>query len=287
MSLESVITSVRGFFVFAPHNLETLALFRIGIGLLLFVEGMDLVRIGWRYYSHDGIFSLESYRQYVTSRRLSIFFFFSSRRQVTFVFVVNLIAALCLSLGFVTPLTLAVTLGILISRRNRNPLVTSQGHSVATLMLTYLIFANSAEFFSVDRYLGLPRIGTQSAWPLRLMQMQVSIIYLVAVVHKIKNEGWVNGTVIYHVFSNSLPRRRWPPTPAILNTHAGSFLMGWTTIITQFALGIGLWISEIRLELIVVGIFMHVSMEIFLSIRLFQYVMILSYILFLPLAGRL
>lgn len=284
MTLKAVLEAVAGFFQFAPHHLETLALFRIGIGLLLFIEGIDLVRIGWKYYSNDGVFSNESYMRYLKKRRLSIFFLFSSRLQVTWVFWANLVATLCLSLGLFTPVTLAFTLAVLISRRNRNPFVTSQGHSVATLMLTYLIFANSAELYSLDRFFNIPRLGTESAWPLRLMQLQVSIIYLAAVAHKIKNEGWVSGTVIYHVFSNSLPRRSWPPTPSFLKTHAGSFLVSWMTVITQFALGIGLWISEIQFELFFVGVSMHLSMEIFLGIRLFQYVMLLSLVLFFPLA---
>jgi hypothetical protein len=282
VSLTQVITQIENFFSVSPDYLYTVALFRIGIGLILFFEGLDLVKNGWRFYSDSGFFPLSTYSLLVKSKRFSLFFLMRNRAQVTSIFALNLVASLSLAIGFLVPLSSLIVLGVLVSRRNRNPFVTSQGHSVATLMLIYLIFSRSGELYSLDSYFGLPVIGTTAAWPLRLMQIQMSIIYYMAFVHKTRNEAWVSGTVLFHVFDNTLPRRTWPPTPSFVETYIGSAILGWITIATQFALAFGLWIDEIRYPLIAIGALMHLSMELYLGIRLFQYIMVLGLLTFIP-----
>lgn len=277
-----MITQIENFFAVSPDYLYTAALFRIGIGLILFIEGLDLVKNGWRFYSDAGFFPLSTYRLLVRSKRLSVFFLMRNRAQVTSIFVLNLIASLSLAIGFLVPLSSLIVLGVLVSRRNRNPFVTSQGHSVATLMLIYLIFSRSGELYSLDSYFGLPVIGTTASWPMRMMQIQMSIIYFMAFVHKTRNEAWVAGTVLFHVFDNTLPRRTWPPTPSFIETYIGSAILGWITIATQFVLAFGLWIDEFRYPLIAIGALMHLSMEFYLGIRLFQYIMILGLLTFIP-----
>jgi len=282
VSLAQLIAQIEVFFTVSNDYLFTVAIFRVGIGLVLFCEGIDLLKNGWRFYSDEGFFPLSNYRLLVKSKRISIFFLMRSRLQVTAMFALNLAASISLAAGFLTSVSVLIVLGILVSRRNRNPFVTSQGHSVATLMLVYLMFSRSGELYSLDSYFGLPVFGTAAAWPLRLMQIQMSIIYYMAFLHKTRNEAWVSGTVLYHVFHTSLPRRSWPPTPSFIDTFIGSALIGWMTIATQFALAFGLWIEELRFPLIVAGAAMHLSMELYLGIRLFQYIMILGLLTFIP-----
>jgi hypothetical protein len=262
-------------------DLNAIALFRITLGIVLFVESLSMIKVAPAFFSSEGIAPPSVSNALKWGKRLSVFRTFHSAKSVRLVFLTLAAAALMLALGIATFVAAPVCWLLMVSRKNRNPLVSSQGDSVATLMLTYLVFTDSAARLSLDSVFGLPRTGFTAYWLQFLMQFQVCMVYVHAVISKLYNPGWISGTVVYHVLSDTLMRNRWPKTPSIIKTRWGAAAASWGTIFTQGFFPVGVCIVELRPLAIIAVAMMHISMQLFLSIKAFQPYMIANLCLFL------
>jgi hypothetical protein len=58
-------------------------------------------------------------------------------------------------------------------------------------------------------------------------------------------------------------------------------LATWGTLCEETALGLGLWIHELRFPLLVTGVVLHLIFDLILNLQLFSWIMIISLLLFL------
>ncbi|MEL7004718.1 MAG: HTTM domain-containing protein [Bacteroidota bacterium] len=189
-----------------------------------------------------------------------------------------------MTIGLFTPVSTAITFVTLRSISNRNPLLCNGGDNVAKIMCFYLIFAPSGHAYSLDEILFYaPHMPngeylTQAPWALRLMQIQVSIIYLYAALWKLKGRTYRNGTALYYALSNH--RYRKFSVPQVLSLTPYVQLLTWSTLTFELVLGPGLWIEEFRCGLIAMGIAFHMTIEYMLNVHLFSWYMIACLLLF-------
>jgi hypothetical protein len=114
-------------------------------------------------------------------------------------------------------------------------------------MAFLLIFSSAGAELSVDRFAasGQAFIGEYtSPWALRLMQLQVSIIYLRAGLAKLGGASWLEGSAAY--YPTQVQEYRRFPLPRAL---AGAFwirLGTWGTILIELGLGTAIWVQEFR-----------------------------------------
>jgi hypothetical protein len=101
----------------------------------------------------------------------------------------------------------------------------------------------------------------------RLIQVQICIVYFFAGLHKL-HAHYLEG----HVLRSLLPGGQ---SDALLTGAA------WATVVLELALPFGLWFKHTRAASMLVGIVFHATIAWTLDIRVFSYVMIASYLLFL------
>jgi hypothetical protein len=116
-------------------------------------------------------------------------------------------------------------------------------------------------------------------WPLRLMQLQVSIVYLRTVAWKLSGPRWRDGSAAwYPLWVDAYVRWRppqWLLRPALIRAAT------WGTLAEEAVLGAGLWVQELRMPLLISGILLHLVFELVLNLQLFSWIMICSLLLFL------
>lgn len=150
------------------------------------------------------------------------------------------------------------------------------------LITFYLIFSPCAQKFSVDALIarknGLKLRENWPVWSLRLIQIQVSVVYLWTLWHKLKGETWVDGTAIY--YATRIENLKLFSVPFVLDSLPMIKALTWGTLLMEFGLGAMIWFSEFRKPLIAIGVIFHIGMHFVLSIPFFGISMILLLINF-------
>jgi hypothetical protein len=204
------------------------------------------------------------------------------------VWLATLLAGIALLIG-ASPRAAAVVLLVgIIALERRDPYVLNSGDILLRVLAIYLIFAPSAESLSWDRwrrarehFWEFPR---RAPWAMRMLQVQLSVIYLAAVWAKLQGDVWRNGTAVTYAL-RMLDQLRFP-SPGFV---AGSpLLVEWftfATLLTELSIGLFVWNRRARPWVLAAGVLMHLSIEIFIMIGFFSAAIWCLYLVFLPPEG--
>ena len=193
------------------------------------------------------------------------------RGSIRAIFAVHMLAAACLVVGLATPLSAALVFVTLTSIHHRHPEVTHGGDSLMRMMSFLLIFSPAGDAWSLDAILA-GATPASSPWVLRLLQLQISIVYFQSFVAKLEGETWRRGTAVYWVTMVS-DYRRWP-VPAAMRASWWSRLATWGTLLLEFSLGPLVWIRELRYPLVAAAAVFHIGLEVLMNLQLFGAIML-------------
>jgi uncharacterized membrane protein YphA (DoxX/SURF4 family) len=121
--------------------------------------------------------------------------------------VVYLVAAICLCLGWRTRASAIATWLLSTSFDNLNPYLESNGDVIRGILLFYLMVCPCGAAWSVDAWhatrTGRPRGPVHVyPWVLRLLFLQMMILYGVNGLYKLSGETWRQGDSLYYVMTN-------------------------------------------------------------------------------------
>jgi hypothetical protein len=200
--------------------------------------------------------------------------------------VIGLMAASALmTIGMWTKATTwSVFLLVLILQRY-NPTVFNGGDFILrSVLLLGLAFSPAGAYLSVDSWRKAGAIDWKApmvpAWTLRFIQLHISLGYVLTVLLKLRGETWLGGTAMWYAFGlEGLTRfdlPAWVSAPPI-----GSIL-GWATLAVELGVGVGVWFRRSRPFVLFAGVLLHLGIAALFEIGFFTYVMIASYLAFLP-----
>ena len=159
-------------------------------------------------------------------------------------FAVLAVAVACLTLGLWTRTAAVVAWALLVAFNHRLFALMNGGDSMMRCALFYLLFARSGAVWSVDSALRRrPASGpvVVPAWPVRLMQIQLGLMYFFTGLSKIGGD-WIDGEAVYWVL-NDVAVARWPyhalPIPLPVCR-----LLSWATL--TFEIGFPLCVAVSR-----------------------------------------
>lgn len=278
MAFEQFADSWNRFF-FEPIPATQLAVFRILFGGLLTLNSLLMFRTWRTFLAPGGIFPPPSNGE--TSSRLNLFRWLpDTAAVVACVLVLHGLACVALTIGCCTRLSALVAFVTLVSIHHRNPTILHSGDGVLRIMTFLLIFSPSGSTLSVDSIIssageGVPLV---SPWSLRLMQIQVAMIYLRSVYWKLRGPLWRNGTATF--FATQVESYRRFQLPNFVRKPAMYAIATWMTLIVESALGTLIWVGDIKHAVILTGILLHLSIEAFLNVQLFGWTMMVCLLLF-------
>jgi hypothetical protein len=279
-------------FWFTDTAAGPIGLLRIAIGTLVIAAIFQLWpdRLAW--FSDNGVLTTadsDAFNAVYTPgpRPVDLLHGASADWQINLFFVLYFIAALCMTAGLRTrPALFLVWLG-LSTIHNRNSMVnTTGGDQIMLIMTIYLLFARSDAAFSVDRLLRIRR-GREGAeaplipiWPQRLMQLQISVVYLSTFLNKLGGSWWLNGTAVYYPYTLLQFHRFHVP---FMDGDHMLFLnmLTYGTLATELSLATLIWVPRLRLYVLTAGVLLHAGIEYSLNIPLFSWLMVASYLCFL------
>jgi len=272
-------------FFFTPQSPLPIALFRILYGTAV-VATLVLLRPDWlAWYGVDGWVRLATALKLEPGPRLNLFLLLpQSNAWIEGLFWVFLASATLLTVGFLTRLNSLLVFVCLASIQQRNLYILHGGDTFLRLAGFFLIFSPAGAALSLDRLIRV-RLGKEPAaiqprspWAQRMIQLQLSALYLSSFFVKIKGAPWLQGTALFYVYTiddfRRFPLPSWFFHPLLIK------LGTWLALALEFCLGTLIWVRKFRYCVLATGLIFHFWLEYSLNIPMFQWDILTAYVLF-------
>jgi hypothetical protein len=262
--------------LFAPESPRRMAVMRIGLGLILFLDAV----MRWPYvvelYSRDGmpmpLYPDTFLEPYALGANACVFFY----GLMLFV-LLSVVVGWQTRLSLLAAFVLTAWFGLLDSAG------TFKKYSAISLHLLLLLsFSESAAILSVDSRLGGSRkkwVRLTPAWPRRLMQFLIASVYLGAVITKIRLPDFGTGDLMMFSLLDDRWGGNWlgmwlSTRPKLL------MLVSYGTVLLEMAGALLLWNSRTRLPMLVSLVLFHFSIAATMHVGVFSPVMIVALLAF-------
>lgn len=196
-----------------------------------------------------------------------------------------MLSAVAMTLGWHSRVAAVLVFVLIQSFLRRGAHYFNAGDTILTVIALVLALSSCGVALSLDQR---RRTGsfwsaeTRSVWPVRLLQIQLSIIYLVTVQAKLAAKPWVEGSAVYYAWGTDgrwalLPAPEWLSTNAILIN-----VITWGTLLIELALAVLVWSRRWRFRVLLAGVLMHLTIMVNLNVAFFSLAMFVLYLGFVP-----
>lgn len=214
---------------FGQADGRPIAIFRVLFGLVLLKHALYHVPIAGALFSDSGIFPRwVLYQGLVRPDRVSILDSLGADWSVTLFFAAWAVIAICLTAGYRSSLMAILNFIFILSVHERNPWLLNAADTILRVISFWILFIPLGQSYSVDAVLRrwhsfqssgrlavlqVPgNASTVFAFPLRVLQLQIGLIYVFTAVLKIPGDQWRNGNAIYQTLqlqTSTLPTADW------------------------------------------------------------------------------
>jgi len=195
-------------------------------------------------------------------------------------------AAASLTVGYRSRRSAGVAFGCLAWFHHIDPWALNAGDALLRDILFLLALSPAGAAWSVDAARGERRIGATRSplvprWGTRLIQVQVSVMYLAAVAQKLVGAPWREGTAV------SYPLRipamiRWQLPHSLTGSPVVVHVATWGVLVTELAIGVLVWNRRARPWVLAAGVALHLAIELTLRAGFFSWIVLVSYLAFIP-----
>ena len=268
-------------FWFAPEPTSSLALFRIAIGIISFAWALSLVPDLHAFFSSNGIEPIAP--THPPFGVWGVLNAFPNYTAAIALLAALLIASCCLTIGYRTRLASVVVFVAVVSFEHRAPSIWNSGDSLLRILCFYLMLSPAGAALSVDRRRAAKdrfwEFPARAPWALRLVQIQISVVYLSSMWYKIHGTAWRHGTAVS--FAMRLEDLQRFAVPGFLS-HSLLFssVMTYWTLAVELMFGILVWNRAARPWMLSLGAALHVLVGLNLRLGFFSETMLAAYLVF-------
>ena len=271
-------------FLFGPISARPLGAFRIIFGLIL-LGYLALMTVEFKlWYTAAGLLQGTEAREAAGPLRFSPLQYTDNPTIAYAVLAATAAAAVGLTLGWRTRvMSVLLYLGML-SLYHRNVSANGGPDAIPVLVSFYLMFCPSGAAYSLDALRAARKRGTIAEplivpWGVRLLQMQLCLIYFQSCVIKCQGPVWLNGTTVHYILFNrefGQCNMEWMAQyPLLIN------LMTHGALMIEFALAFWLWFRPTRRWTMLGGLLLHMGIRPLIVVPAFGEFMTAIYITFL------
>ena len=269
-------------FWFTPEPTSTLALVRIAFGLVALAWALALVPDFAGWFGSDGIQPRQPAAVDGTWGPLA---WGPGDAAAIAALVVLLAASGCLVLGYRTRAAAALVFLGMLALQRRNPFVFDSGDALLRITALYLALAPAGAALSLDRARRARErfweFPLRAPWALRLLQVQLSVLYLATAWTKLRGATWRDGTAVSYALRVG-DLSRFPVPHFVTDSVLVANLMTYGTVALELALGILVWNRRARPWVLGLGIALHLGVEYSMRVGFFTLAMLVLYLAFVP-----
>ncbi len=251
-------------FWFKPQSPLSLGLFRVCFGVVFLTQVLS--QYGRDFFVFFGSHAILTHANFVANWQykdllVNVFDFIPIKNSWHLaVFVVLAIASLMMTIGLFTRVSTFVVYILYSSISNQFPFMLNAGDDMQRLVVLLLLFSRAGDAVSLDCILQQPRKNWYRAcfmpppsapWGQRMLQLQVSLAYVSTALLKINSDVWFAGNGVN--YSTSLADFGKFSLPVLFDHRFSLYMFNWMTIVTEFSLGILLWVREFTNWILLAG----------------------------------
>ncbi|MES2962302.1 MAG: HTTM domain-containing protein [Bdellovibrionota bacterium] len=277
-------------FFFAPTSTLPIGVFRAFFGALALLM-YSIRAVNWRFYFTDeGYLPAAHALEVLPAFHQPLFHWYPHSVGMTLAFqIVMLISLVCLTLGIFGRVSALVTFLLHCAFIQRNYTIGYGADFVATFAFFSLIFMDNSRSFSLTSWWSR-RCGRAmkpqgevasivSTMGMRLIQIQLCLIYSYTGMEKLKGAPWWDGTAVWSVIGNTqlmLFDLSW-----LKNFPMAIAAMTFATLFFEVYFPAIVWYRPVRKWALLFGVGLHLGITFTIGLFFFSFVMIAVYLLFL------
>jgi hypothetical protein len=280
-------------FFHAPLDLRICALVRIGYAALVLVWLAVLYPDLAAFFTDDGLLPLNAAGGLMPGGAWSVLAWLPQDAVwVGAAYGMAVAHALFLLVGLASRINAAAVFVWIVSFCNRNPLIMDGEDAVFRLIGFYLLVMPCGACWSLDAWLARWRMERQegdafrssqsarkgSAWGLRLLQVQMCVIFLSAAICKLQQPEWRDGTAMYYTSRLSDYFGRFPTPDFLWQSPELVALLTWSVIAVELVIPLAIWWRPARLPALAA---FHLANEYAMHLFLFHWIMLVGWASFL------
>lgn len=268
-------------FWFTPEPVYTLGLVRMMFGVVAVAWTLALLPDLYKVFGEQGVAPQYPRPDY----QWSVFEALPGDKALLIGWVLLLVSAIAMTVGWHSRLAAIVVFVLIHSFHRRGVYIFNAGDALLTVVALILALSCCGAALSLDQR---RRTGTfwsaqtLAPWPIRLLQVQLTLVYLVTVEAKLTGSFWADGSAAFYAWRTD---GRWALLPAPEWLTANAILVNvstWGTLLIELAIAVLVWNRRWRFWVLGAGVVMHVTMMVTLNVGFFSLAMFVLYFAFVP-----
>ncbi|BBY45932.1 HTTM domain-containing protein [Mycolicibacterium celeriflavum] len=267
------------FFTSAPAY--TLGLVRMGFGVVVIAWTIALLPDLLQVFGNQGVLPEHPRVDF----QWSVFEVWPGDTALVIGWGLLLVSAIAMTVGWHSRVAAILVFILLQSFLRRGAPYFNAGDAILTVVALILVLSSCGAALSMDQRRRTGRFWTaetRQVWPVRLLQIQLSIIYLATVQAKLAGKPWVEGSAVYYAWHTDgrwalLTAPEWLSANAILVN-----VLTWSTLLIELALAVLVWSRRWRFWVLLAGVLMHLTIMVNLNVGFFSLAMFVLYLAFVP-----
>lgn len=201
--------------------------------------------------------------------------------------IVWAVAAFALLVGYRPRIAATVAWALAVSFSQSNLYIHNGGDQLKLILLLMLIFLPSDGRWAIRRH---PAARAASGpvlihpWPIRLLMIQLAIMYFMNGYYKALGPAWRDGSVMYDVANNPSWAHFSPdylPLPEVALR-----VLAWITLVWELAFPLLMLVPRTRKPTLWIGVLFHLGTLVHLEVGLFPLYALCYYVPFIPFRER-
>ena len=277
-------------FFFGATSTVPIGIFRFAFGLLALVM-YSIRAVNWKFYFTDeGFLPAANALEVLPEFHQPLISWYPHSVGMTLAYQILLIVALVfLTLGVFGRVAAAVTFFLHVAFLQRNYTVGYGADFIATFAFFSLIFMDNSRSFSLTSWWASrsrrplkPQSEASSivsTMGMRLMQLQLCIVYGYTGMEKLKGAPWWDGTAVWSVIGNTqlmIFDLSW-----LKNFPMVIAFMTFLTLFFETYFPAMIWYRPIRKWVLLLGVGLHLGITFTIGLFFFSFVMLAVYLLFI------
>jgi hypothetical protein len=270
-------------FWFSTRSSQQLSIVRIATGLIALLYFASFATDFSRWLGPNSLLPVETVGRLLqddirTNYHYSLLALAKQPTELMALQGVAFVGAACLAIGLFSRVAAGITLVMLLSYVHRVPMVSGFSEPVLAMLLFYLCFVPSGEWFSVDAWLRRrksgddPQPSVMANLGTRLIQVHLAAFVFMMGMSKLSSEPWWQGDAIWYLIAQTQSR----PVDLTALRASPFTINAWTHAIVafEFAFPILVWNRLARPLLLVIGTVLWLSLALVSGHLLFALAMI-------------
>jgi vitamin K-dependent gamma-carboxylase-like protein len=268
-------------FWFEPTSVATTAVVRIAFGLVAFGWTASLAPDLMSFFGRRGLLPTQPPNRFW----IGVLSPAAPDWAVYTTWAVLLIAAACLVVGYHSRLASVIVFIGILSFERRNPFIFNAGDVLVRNLAFYVMLAPTGAALSLDAWRRardkLWEFPKRAPWAMRLIQIQLSVVYFATVWAKVRGNDWNDGTAVSYALRLDDLARFHVPT-FISTNQVVSNLATFGTLAIELSIAFLVWNRKARPWVLAAGVAMHLAIAINIMIGFFSMAMFVAYLSFVP-----